>query len=328
MVRKQFASGRDGAAGSRAGIATRPDRPRIAPARGPATGWRKAAAAASCGIALIGSAGQLAAAGSQASDARSDPPSCSKDYREAFILQPGPSDIGKSGQRALSGLSVLHGWGLAENLAVVSGDDRFPAVIQVRYPKGSFDPGAKSAPRGGAGFQTPVLASAHVDAACLRYAVKFPSGFDFVKGGKLPGLYGGVAPSGCRSYGDDDGFSLRYMWRSKGAGELYAYLPGRSERCGESVGRGTWSFPPGRWVLLEQEVVLNQPGRADGTVEVWVDGKRVLSRTDVTFRQSAQIAIAGLMFSTFFGGSDPSWASPSDQSVQFADFRIFTRTSR
>ena len=54
----------------------------------------------------------------------------------------------------------------------------------------------------------------------LEYSVFFPLDFDWVEGGKAPGIYGGH--DGC-SGGDDalDCFSTRLMWRGKGAGELY-----------------------------------------------------------------------------------------------------------
>ncbi|CEH12610.1 hypothetical protein CBOM_00584 [Ceraceosorus bombacis] len=79
----------------------------------------------------------------------------------------------------------------------------------------------------------------------LRYTVHVPVGFDFVKGGKLPGLYSSVgklatssedgAPrwdantDGC-SGGSRDGvgascWSVRAMWRQDGKGEAYAYFP-------------------------------------------------------------------------------------------------------
>lgn len=59
--------------------------------------------------------------------------------------------------------------------------------------------------------------------AILKYSVFFPAGFEFVKGGKLPGLYGGK--TGCT--GGDlaiDCFSTRLMWREAGQGELYLYV--------------------------------------------------------------------------------------------------------
>lgn len=65
----------------------------------------------------------------------------------------------------------------------------------------------------------------------FSYAVYFSSGFDFVRGGKLPGLYGGASAdeakscSGGRQDQRDRCFSARMMWRTDGAGELYNYLP-------------------------------------------------------------------------------------------------------
>jgi hypothetical protein len=253
-----------------------------------------------------------------------DPLPCSQRYKVAFALAFGANDIGKPAATVLARVPMRRSWGLAQNLSLVPGEDRASAILQARFPKGSIDPGAKGGtPLGGAGFQAAVLAAGKPAAACLTYGVRFADGFQFGKGGKLPGLYGGEAPSGCRAYGDDDGFSLRYMWRAQGMGELYAYLPGRNERCGESVSRGAWRFVAGRWTVLEQEAVLNAPGRSDGALRVWVDGNPVISRTNVVFRQSNRIGVDGLMFSTFFGGSDPSWASPTDQWVQFRDFRLY-----
>jgi hypothetical protein len=153
----------------------------------------------------------------------------------------------------------------------------------------------------------------------LRYSLRFQPGFQFVKGGKLPGFFGGSGGSGGIHH--DDGFSTRYMWRTNGAGEVYAYLPGASGD-GESLGRGSWTFTPGRWTTIEQQIHLNTPGRADGTVTVWLNGRQVFTKPDLTYRTTPDLHIDGLMFSTFFGGGDPSWASPTNQYIDFAGFTI------
>ena len=212
-----------------------------------------------------------------------------------------------------------------ERVRVVESDpvDR---ALEVRFPSGSASPEVHretGAPSGGAQFYAELRKGA-VESATLRYSVRFPEGFDFVRGGKLPGLYGGTATAGGRTPSGDDGFSTRYMWRSAGEGEVYAYLP-KSDEVGTSLGRGSWSWPTGRWVTTEQEVVLNTPGRANGRLTVRIDGKQVLKLDDVVFRDVDGVRIDGLFFSTFFGGGDPSWATPVDQSVQFADFRVLTR---
>ena len=56
----------------------------------------------------------------------------------------------------------------------------------------------------------------------LTYEVAFDSNFDFVMGGKLPGVRGGPDPDGCSGGNASTGencFSSRLMWRKNGAGE-------------------------------------------------------------------------------------------------------------
>jgi hypothetical protein len=207
-------------------------------------------------------------------------------------------------------------WG-TENLAI-SQDGRTNA-LEVTYPKGSIDPATTTAPSGGAGFLYPLATP--LLTGCLAYEVGFEKGFDFVKGGKQPGLYGGTAPSG----GADTsmGFSMRYMWRTGGAGEVYAYVPDKSGEYGESIGRGAWSFVPGQWQRLEQEVIVNHLGQKDGVLRVWVDGKLVIERNDMLYRVNGNVLVSGLMFSTFFGGHDASWASSKTQHAFFRNFQVF-----
>jgi hypothetical protein len=151
----------------------------------------------------------------------------------------------------------------------------------------------------------------------------FDKGFKFAKGGKLPGLYGGIPPSGCIGDSEDYGFSTRYMWRENGDGSIYAYLPGKETRCGAYIGRGSFKFRSGRWLKLEQEIVMNNIGKADGVLKVWADNKLVINRSDITFREKEGILAKGLFFNTFFGGSSAEWASPQDQYSNFRDFRLY-----
>ena len=55
----------------------------------------------------------------------------------------------------------------------------------------------------------------------LTYEVAFDPMFDWVRGGKLPGLRGGPNPNGCDGGSQSDGtcFSTRIMWRASGDGE-------------------------------------------------------------------------------------------------------------
>lgn len=192
-------------------------------------------------------------------------------------------------------------------------------ALRVHYPAGTSSPSDTT--EGGAGFYSNPPSLRGSERACLSYMLRFPPDFDFVQGGKLPGLYGGEAPSGGEEVDGTQGFSQRLMWREKGQGELYPYVVGFE---GDSVGRGFWHFPVGRWVQVEQEVVLNDPGQENGIVRLWVDNQPVLEQQNVVFRTIPDITIDGLMFSTFFGGTGKEWRTPHDQYVDFAAFRFFT----
>jgi hypothetical protein len=199
-------------------------------------------------------------------------------------------------------------------------------LLRVQYPARSASPTVTRQyrkPEGGAQLYL-ALRSGPTDALHLRYYLRFPPEFDFVKGGKLPGLYGGSVTSGGHIPDGSDGLSTRYMWRKGGTAEVYAYLP-TSVVHGTSLGRGDWRWPVGRWTCVEQAVRLNTPGRADGSVTVFLNGARVLRSDRLEFRSTDQLGIEGVFFSTFFGGSDPSWATPRTQHVDFAAFAISDR---
>lgn len=63
-------------------------------------------------------------------------------------------------------------------------------VLRVVYPAKSRNP--EVSPNGGLGFiANPISISNSAKTVSFQYSVYFPKGFDFVRGGKMPGLYGG-----------------------------------------------------------------------------------------------------------------------------------------
>ncbi|KAI9438462.1 hypothetical protein F5148DRAFT_1261108, partial [Russula earlei] len=210
------------------------------------------------------------------------------------------------------------------------------------YPQGSINP--SGALKGGFGFYV-AGPKAFADALdeyareiVLGYEVLFESGFSWAKGGKLPGLYGGV---GDKAYGCTGGrkahrcqcFNLRFMWRANGEGELYTYLPQtdvnlerlrtvpgahESSDYGFSLGRGAWGFNSGRWMSLGIRLRLNDVGFQNGEIEAFIDGRSVLLVDRLVLREDHSARIRGAHFQTFFGGHTPDWASPRDQKSWFA----------
>lgn len=216
--------------------------------------------------------------------------------------------------------------GVEENIEILSESTGPTPVMRVHYPEGSINFGSTDdgRPLGGAQFFAPLPRPVDGGRLCLRYQVRFPENFEFVKGGKLPGLYAGEAPSGGDEVSGTEGWSVRLMWREDGQGELYEYVHNMDQDYGLSVGRGIFTFPRGRWVTIDLETVLNEPGEANGIARLWVDGVQVIEQDNIVFRTDDATLPAGMMFSTFFGGNDEDWASPKDQHVDFAGFRMYT----
>ncbi|KAJ8468833.1 hypothetical protein ONZ45_g17099 [Pleurotus djamor] len=176
--------------------------------------------------------------------------------------------------------------------------DNSTSVLQLLYPANSINPGNQ--PQGGAEFYAQPIDMASADKVALEYSVFFPADFDFVLGGKLPGIYGGhVTCSGGNNA--KSCFSTRLMWRRGGVGELYLYAPKDKQTkalcsdaqsvCdatyGFSIGRGSFTWVKGGWTHIRQTVGLNTPGETDGTFALEVNGDEVINREDVFYRDVA-----------------------------------------
>jgi len=193
--------------------------------------------------------------------------------------------------------------------------------MRVAYPQGAVGPTA-----GGAQWKMPISGSR--TELFLSYRVRFAAGFNFVLGGKLPGLVGGSVPSGGNKPNGTDGFSARMMWRQGGSAVQYMYFMDQVSNYGDDFPwnlAGQKSFQPGQWHRVEQRIKMNTPGVANGVVEAWFDGVKALSRTNVRFRASGgSFVIDGLYFSTFFGGNTSAWAPTRSETIDFDDFIIAT----
>lgn len=199
-----------------------------------------------------------------------------------------------------------------QNLTFLSSNE-----IEVLYPTGSYSP-KNSTIKGGAEFIYRLENS--TDIATLTYQIRFEPGFDFRKGGKLPGLCSDSCPSGWADV--SDGFSARLMWRKNGDGEVYLYIPGKIEKYGQSMGRGKFRFIPGQYHTISETIHLNTSGNSDWSLKLEFDGKEVISENGIVFRTTQTKKINSLFFSTFFGGNDASWATYKDQKVRFRGFSV------
>jgi len=69
-------------------------------------------------------------------------------------------------------------------------------------------------------------------------------------------------------------------------------------------------------------VKLNDVGQANGEMQLFVNGKSVIDVSGIILRDSESGRHRGIQMQTFFGGSEPEWASPKTQSSYFSDFSV------
>lgn len=204
---------------------------------------------------------------------------------------------------------------------VFAGEDAYAGrSLRVHYPQGGVGPAD-----GGAQWQL-VFTASHTELYCA-YRLRFAPGFDFVKGGKLPGLAGGAANTGGDKPTGSDGWSARMMWRADGEIVQYTYHVDQPTDYGEDMQwdlGGKRHFVPGQWHRLEHRVVMNTPGEHDGVLEGWLDGEQVFIREGLRFRDVDSFAVDLFYFSTFFGGSGDDWAPSQAEYVDFDEFIVAT----
>ncbi|KAF5324677.1 hypothetical protein D9611_004093 [Ephemerocybe angulata] len=184
-------------------------------------------------------------------------------------------------------------------------------AMKAHYPQGSYT--FTHSPLGGFSFYTHGHSSvklADAKEATFGYAVYFPNGFAFNKGGKLPGFYGGDnddeatnCSGGRRS---DACFSARLMWRTDGV----------QENC-------TPTFP--QTSLQTKRFAASSPSpnamirQSNGELELWVNGKSVISVKGLVLRVRNAGRLRGIQFQTFFGGLLSQNIAPYAKSVVGVD---------
>lgn len=158
----------------------------------------------------------------------------------------------------------------------------------------------------------------------FQYDVLFPTGFTWVKGGKLPGLTSADSPTGCIQNTEFDGFSARYMWRENGKFAGYLYNPIKENVCGDYYYPSpSVYFTAGQWYTLKQEVHIGDTGVANGYINIWVNGSLILTVQNILLRNNADTFIDQVKMDTFFGGSSTDWAPTTEQYIYFNNFQVF-----
>ncbi len=219
-----------------------------------------------------------------------------------------------------------------EHTYIVTTDGGNKAMKWV-YPKGSVGPS-----QGGGQFEYVIHPG--TDEIYMSYNIKFKPGFNWAQGGKLPGLRGGPDKYGAgHKPGWDEGFSNGLMWghgyggmHDQGGLYFYTYFQDQTGKYGDSFRWGTFTFQtdPERWYNVTIRMVMNtvkadgSGGNDDGIMEGFIDGRLVVSKTGMRFRNVSSIHIDKMKIYSFFGGSGPEYAARRDEWVLLDDVYLFT----
>ena len=82
-------------------------------------------------------------------------------------------------------------------------------------------------------------------------------------------------------------------------------------------------FVPGRWHNIKLSIVLNDPGKANGYVELRVDGRLVTSFDNMVWRQNRNVNVEAIDVASWFGGSDATWAPSRDTYSLIKNMRAY-----
>ena len=211
-------------------------------------------------------------------------------------------------------------------------------VLQLTIPKNTISDG---------GFFWRLNLPKGLEDVTFEYDIMFGKHFNFVRGGKLPGLAGGTAPGGGSK--EKNGFSARLMWRAAisyeelchlvkdpklaNKGDIhkpylvqYTYYPDKQTRkWGKDfvyVYKNKKIFlKPSKWYNLKMQIKLANDSKKKDAIISWVNGKEVLNEK-LKLRKNKNYGVDQVMFSLFFGGNESSWATKKKENIYFKRFVI------
>lgn len=158
--------------------------------------------------------------------------------------------------------------------------------------------------------------SRHASSGCLRYSIQLPHDFDVSIGGVLPGMFGGPTPDRLELT-SEDAFAIRTRWGRDGNMQVIAQSKAVADN-GRYVASqpGSMRIERGRWVTLEQELVLNSAGASDGELRVWLDGLKLVEKKGLKLREGDAPGIDGVLATVGFSARAQDVPSNSEARLQ------------
>jgi len=152
----------------------------------------------------------------------------------------------------------------------------------------------------------------------FRYYLRLADDWNPAAGGKLPGISGtyGRAGWGGRPSDGRNGWSARGLFKRQADGKTpVGYYCYHADMRGRYGSNWTWDkekrgyLENNRWYCIEQYAKMNTPGKNDGILRAWVDGRPAFEKTDVRMRDIDTLRIEAIWLNLYLGGS---WVAKSD----------------
>lgn len=143
------------------------------------------------------------------------------------------------------------------------------------------------------------------DEVYFRYYLYLGENWNYT--GKMPGFGGTYGREGWGGKPSDGtrGWSARGMGKSHDKGfsmGTYCYHADMKGKYGDGWSWKGVSLDKGRWYCIEQYCRMNTPGKKDGVIRAWVDGKRVFEKSDIRMRHNPELKIEKIWFNVYYGG--------------------------
>lgn len=162
----------------------------------------------------------------------------------------------------------------------------------------------------------------------FRFYIRLADDWDPERGGKFPGIGGtyGRAGWGGRRVNGTDGWSARGLFKGQQSGTtpigFYCYHADMKGTYGDNFvwdDNGFQGLENNRWYCIEQFAKMNTPGKNDGVLRAWVDGKPVFERQDIRMRDVSTLKIETIWLNVYYGGT---WTAVTPHHLYIDDVEI------
>src|SRR5262249_20803835 len=111
-------------------------------------------------------------------------------------------------------------------------------------------------------------------------------------------------------------------WLQGGTLGVTNFMTLKGKKYRQQTDADNLTIPRGRWVQLDQEVVLNGPEQENGVLRVWVDGALAIDRADFEYRSKSDMGVTGIAADVFYAGEDIAARSPADTKIWLSPFQV------